>query len=54
VDDGRCGKFGADLYFDDKAVRVGRGQLALTWAQIARIYGEPGGQQLFQKARRYG
>jgi hypothetical protein len=41
IDDGKAGKIAGDLYLDDRCQRVGRGQLALGWPQIGRIWGEP-------------
>ena len=42
IDDGVCGKIPADLYLDDRGVRIGhRGQLyALDWRAVAQRYGE--------------
>jgi len=39
VDDGSCGKVSADLYIDDKAVRLGMGPGAMSWREIADEYG---------------
>lgn len=39
IDDGEQGKPSADVYLDDKAIRLGPG--AQTWASVADIYGEP-------------
>ena len=40
VDFGDCGKIVADIYVDNRAIRFGAGQLALTWDRIATMYGE--------------
>lgn len=40
VDDGKVGKVSADLHIDDKSVRLGRGPNALSWADVAREWGE--------------
>ena len=39
IDDGVQGKPSADVYLDDKALRLGPG--AQTWASVADMYGEP-------------
>jgi len=41
VDDGRQGKPLADLFLDDRAVRIGHGPTAMSWGEVARIYGQP-------------
>lgn len=40
IDDGMQGKPAADLFIDDKALRLGRGALGASWAEVARMYGE--------------
>lgn len=41
VDDGTAGKLaGVDLFIDDRALRFGRGPLAVNWTQIAEMYGD--------------
>lgn len=40
IDDGRCGKFAADLYIDDRALTFGHRLAGLDWSEIAHIYGE--------------
>lgn len=42
IDDGKCGKYSVDLMVDDRALRIGRGHQAMTWKQIAHLYGQPG------------
>jgi len=39
VDDGTCGKVSADLFIDDKALRLGPGNSAVTWADVVRRHG---------------
>jgi hypothetical protein len=39
VDDGSCGKLEADLYIDDRAVRLGHGLGGSSWRDVAREYG---------------
>jgi hypothetical protein len=41
IDDGVQGKPTADLFIDDRALRLGGGPLAVSWDTISRIYGEP-------------
>lgn len=41
VDDGQQGKPSADLYIDDKALRLGRGVDSVGWIGVAHRYGEP-------------
>lgn len=41
IDDGTGGKPDCDLFIDDKALRLGHGATALTWGDIAHVYGEP-------------
>jgi len=41
VDDGMQGKPCADLFIDDRAVRLGNGPAAIGWKTIALIWGEP-------------
>jgi hypothetical protein len=43
IDDGRRGKPPCDLFLDDKALRVGYGYPALSWAEVAQQYGQLGG-----------
>lgn len=43
VDDGKQGKPSADLYIDDKALKLGRGADALDWFEIAETFGEAEG-----------
>jgi len=40
VDDGLCGKVSADLYIDDKAIRLGHGPGAMSWLEMAEEYGD--------------
>jgi hypothetical protein len=39
IDYGNQGKVSADLYIDDRALRVGRGPGAVTWDWISQTYG---------------
>lgn len=39
VDDGRCGKFEADVYIDDRTVTFG-GTRVSSWSEIAVLWGE--------------
>jgi len=39
IDDGSCGKVSADLYVDDKGIRLGMGPGAMSWREIADEYG---------------
>jgi hypothetical protein len=41
IDDGMVGKVTADIFIDDKALRLGGGPLTVSWDTISRIYGEP-------------
>ena len=41
IDDGQVGKVTADLYIDDKALRVGHGVTAMNWRLIATTFGQP-------------
>jgi hypothetical protein len=41
VDDGMQGKPVADLYIDDRGLRLGHGPLAVSWETVGKIYGEP-------------
>lgn len=41
IDDGKGGKPEADLFVDDKALRVGYGTTAVGWYQLAVMYGDP-------------
>jgi len=41
IDDGVQGKPHADLFLDDKAMRIGPGVLGATWLVVAQVYGEP-------------
>lgn len=41
IDDGTCGKVTADIYLDDRAMRLNRGLNAWTWFEIAKLYGFP-------------
>jgi hypothetical protein len=43
VDDGHQGKPSADLFIDDKALRLGYGVDSVGWNTVARRYGEPEG-----------
>lgn len=46
IDDGVQGKPGADIYLDDKALRLGVGPYSVDWDEVAIMYGErpmPGG-----------
>ena len=40
IDDGAAGKPSVDCFIDDRALRVGTGPGALSWAEIAFLYGE--------------
>ena len=41
IDDGAAGKLpGVDLFLDDRAVRFGTGPGALSWRDVARLYGD--------------
>jgi hypothetical protein len=40
IDDGAAGKPSVDAFIDDRALRLGNGPGALTWAEIAFLYGE--------------
>lgn len=41
VDDGQQGKPSADIYIDDKALRLGHGADSVGWQTVAHRYGEP-------------
>lgn len=41
VDDGVQGKPSADMYIDDKALRLGHGAYAALWYNVAMMHGEP-------------
>jgi hypothetical protein len=41
VDDGHGGKPSADLFIDDKVLRLGYGTAAVEWLEVAQMYGEP-------------
>ena len=41
IDDGSAGKASVDLFIDDRAVRLGLGPGALSWAEVALLWGEP-------------
>lgn len=52
VDDGLGGKPSVDLFIDDKAMRLGRGDLGgVDWHQIANEYGDAGGPSPFVSGR---
>lgn len=40
IDDGQQGKPVADLYIDDKALRLGHGTTSVGWNTVAAIYGD--------------
>lgn len=40
IDDGVQGKPVADLFVDDRGMRLGSGPTAVSWAVVSRIYGE--------------
>lgn len=41
IDDGMQGKPSADMYIDDKALRLGYGSLGVGWPDVAQLYGDP-------------
>lgn len=41
VDDGQQGKPSADLFIDNRALRLGHGVLSVSWRAVAYMYGEP-------------
>jgi len=41
IDDGQQGKPVADLFIDDRGLRLGNGPMATTWAVVSQVYGEP-------------
>lgn len=41
IDDGMQGKPVADLFLDDRGLRLGVGPLSASWATVSQIYGEP-------------
>lgn len=41
VDDGTCGKLTADMFIDDRAIRLGKGSNAWLWPEVERLYGLP-------------
>ena len=41
IDDGCQGKPVADLYLDDRAIRVGPGSLGVDWRTVSDMYGQP-------------
>ena len=40
IDDGTVGKITADMFLDDRAIRMIRGPGALRWDEVARLWGE--------------
>lgn len=53
IDDGTCGKVHADVYIDNRALRLGRtgGMGGLDWAQIAAMFGDADGPSPFASGR---
>lgn len=41
IDDGAQGKPIADLFVDDRGLRLGHGPMAVSWSVVSQIYGEP-------------
>lgn len=41
IDDGVQGKPIADLFIDDRGLRLGSGPMAVSWSVVSQIYGEP-------------
>ena len=44
IDDGSAGKVSADLYIDNRGLRLGIGPGALSWREVALLWGEPNAQ----------
>lgn len=40
IDDGRQGKVSADMYIDDKGLRIGLDPIALDWGEVVQMLGE--------------
>lgn len=52
IDDGTCGKVHADLYIDNRSLRLGRGSMGgLDWHQIAVMFGDADGPSPFASER---
>ena len=49
IDDGHAGKPSADLFIDDKAIRLGVGAWAVGWNRIAAVYGEAPGDSGYSR-----
>lgn len=49
IDDGMQGKPIADLYLDDRALRMGPGPGAVGWARVAEAFGEPAAAPLARR-----
>ena len=41
IDDGTQGKPIADLFVDDRGLRLGHGPMTVSWSVVSQVYGEP-------------